>query len=447
MTFPEASKVQSLLIPETGWIHDFVSAYQDVVEAPPEALAGMAYTLLSTAVGWRSHLQWADSREPLTLFTVLVGGSASAHKTTILRIGAGIAKDANTLYREMVGAEEGDIDLCKVVSGGHTSQAGLLSKIAPETQEIADQWDRELPPGILVEWDELGDLVVDRGGYSFLSETRQMLLRLYGGFQPGSATLANPIPASRCAVSLVGTITTDEWQERLSVGAVTGGMMGRMFAIPTGKAPKWHPRPTQVDVTARNRLVDWLASLGANHQKHFGAFGFTKDAGEFWDNWYIEHKDSIEALNEMDPVVAKARGTIFNRYQAIAQKFAGLYAISQWDMNPRTAPRPIADLDAIRSACEYTDLALEQTSRIAVDVLEEADERFTRKVLESLTEQHGKPMLITDLQKKVRIRGIDTAKWHRYLELMEYLDLVSRTRETRNTPTGERTRTYVTLNG
>jgi len=272
-----------------------------------------------------------------------------------------------------------------------------------------------------------------------------MLLRLYGGFQPGSTTLSNPIPASRCAVSLVGTITTDEWQERLSAGAVTGGMMGRMFAIPTGKAPTWHPRPQQVDKVRRNRLVDWLATMGALPHQSFGAFSFTKEAGEFWDGWYVDHKDAIEALNEDDPVLAKARGTIFNRYQAIAQKFAGLYAISQWSGDTHECPSPRADLAAIQSACDYTDLALEQTSRIAVDVLEQPDERFSRKVIEAL-QANKRPMLVSDLQKRVRIRGIDTAKWHRYLELMEYTDLVSRTRETRNTPTGERTRTLVSLN-
>ena len=445
MTLPEQERVQSLIIPDQGWIRRFVDTYAPFVEAPREALAGMAYTVLSATVGWRAWLQWADSREPMTLFTTLVGESASAHKTTVLRIGTGVARDANQLYREFAGCTDEDPDLIKIVSGGHTSQAGLLDKLAPRDAEEAARWDVDNPPGILVEWDELGDLVVDRTGYSFLQETRQMLLRLYGGFQPGSQTRGNPVPASRCSVALIGTITSDEWQERLSAGAVTGGMMGRMFAIPTGEPPEWHPRPRQVPRQQRNDLVDWLAQLGALPYPTWGAVELDREAAEYWDGWYRSHKDAIRSLNREDPVLAKARGTIFNRYQAIATKFAGLQAISMCDPSDRkSAPSPIAGLAVIQRACSYTDMALEQTSRIAVEVLESPDERFARRVVEVLRANSG-VMPVGDLMKRVRIRGIDSSKFHRNLDLLERQGNVALDQETRNTPTGERTRLRVAL--
>lgn len=446
MTLPEQERVQSLIVPPQGWIRDFVDTYAPFVEAPREALAGMAYTVLSAAVGWRAWLQWADSKEPLTLFTTLVGESASAHKTTVLRIGTGIARDANHIYRELAGCTDEDPDLVKIVSGGHTSQAGLLDKLAPQSPEEAARWDTDNPPGILVEWDELGDLVVDRTGYSFLQETRQMLLRLYGGFQPGSQTRSNPVPASRCSVSLIGTITSDEWQERLSAGAVTGGMMGRMFAIPTGEPPEWHPRPPMVPRQQRNDLVDWLAQLGALPFPTWGPVTFDTQAAAYWDAWYRSHKDNIRKLNRDDPVLAKARGTIFNRYQAIATKFGGLQAISMHDPSDRHfSPTPILTESIIEAACAYTDMALEQTSRIAVEVLENPDERFARKVTELLGRAESKTMYVSDLMRRVRIRGVDAAKTHTYLNLMERVGTVRLDQETRNTPTGERTRLRVAL--
>jgi hypothetical protein len=447
MTLPEQERVQSLIIPERGWIRDFVDTYAPYIEAPREALAGMAYTVLSATVGWRSWLQWADSKEPLTLFTVLRGESASAHKTTVLRIGTGLARDANQLYREFAGCTDEDPDLIKIVSGGHTSQAGLLDKLAPQDAEEATRWDTNNPPGILVEWDELGDLVVDRTGYSFLQETRQMLLRLYGGFQPGSQTRGNPVPASRCSVALIGTITSDEWEERLSAGAVTGGMMGRLFAIPTGEPPQWHPRPPRVPSQKRNDLVDWLAQLGALPYPTWGPVDFDDDAAEYWDAWYRNHKTEIRKLNREDPVLAKARGTIFNRYQAIAMKFGGLQAISMCNPADRyKAPSPVLTGPIIEAACAYTDMALEQTSRIAVEVMESPDERFTRRVTETLR-QSGGAMAVSDLQRRVRIRGIDASKVHTYLNLMERNGDVKLDQETRNTPTGERTRLRVQLCG
>lgn len=417
---PDQGEVQSLVIPQQGWIRDYVNLYRDSLESPPEAIAGMAYALLASAVGWKAYLQWADSREPLSLFVVLVGGSASAHKTTVLKIGSRIASDAQREYRRIAGSLDDDEPFIKIVSGGHTSSAGLLQKIAPADQDQAERWDLLPPPGILLEWDELGDLVVDRDGGSFLADTRQMLLRLYNGHQPGSNTISNPVPPSRCAVSMIGTITTEDWTERMSPEAVTGGLMGRLFAIPTGKVTRYIPRPVPINQDDRRRIVEWLGALGAvPGMNEIGPVVLDRHAAGFWDDWYLRSKRDIDKAEAIDPIFARATGALFNRYQAIALKVAGLQQISLWNPGDGMPSAHISE-PVIRNACSYIDLALSQASIIATELIENADERFFRRIEERL--KNG-PMTIRELQQRVRIRGVNATTWHRWLDVAEYIGL------------------------
>ena len=96
--------VQELCVPEDGWIRRYTDTYYGHVEVPPEAFAGAAYTLLSSVIGWKAHLQWADASEPLTLYTALIGASATSHKTTSLSIAERVARDANYQYQHLLTA-------------------------------------------------------------------------------------------------------------------------------------------------------------------------------------------------------------------------------------------------------------------------------------------------------------------------------------------------------
>lgn len=415
---PGQAEIQSLVIPRSGWIRRFVDTYSGLFETPDEALAGVAYTVLSAAVGWRSYLQWPDYSEPLTLFTVLVGGSATAHKTSVLRIGERLAADANTEWRSYVGADETTPDLIRVVPGGHVSQAGLLDIVAPRDDDQAREWNDPLnsPPGILISWDEIADLVIDTGKQAnFLRDTRQMLLRMYGGWQPGSKTRSGYVPGSRCAVSLIGTITTEDWVENLSKHTVTGGMMGRILAIPMGAPRNYVPLPQPVDPVQRRKLVDWIVALGATPYRTWGPVTLDPEAQSLWTDWYLAHKQRIASMEQEDPARASAEGAIFGRYQATALKFAGIQAISHWE--PGTGPpTAMVNTSTLETVCRYIDIAIDQASGVATSAVETEDDRFTRRVTAAL-QKHGR-LTISELQRKVRVRGINAERFHRLITLM-----------------------------
>lgn len=439
----QQSQIQKLVIPSHGWIHDFVNVYHGHLETPDEALAGIAYTVLSAVVGWRAQLRWADYSEPLTLYTVLVGGSATAHKTSVLRIGERITREANESFRQKVGATEETPDLVRVISGGHMSQAALLDKVGPADEEMAERWNdpSHRIPSFLICWDEMTDLVVKSKQPQFMDDTRQMLLRMYGGYQPGSQTRSNPVPASRCSVALVGTITTQDWVEQMSESAVTGGMLGRMLALPMGLPPGYIPLPKPVEPSARNRLVNWLADLGASTYPDWGHVNLDTEATELWQEWYLAHKNRIAEIEKDDAPRALATGALFGRYQATALKFAGLQALSTWLPDSRQAPPTLVTADVLSNACNYIDLTLTQATNIATDALEPEEERFIRRVM-ALLEKHTK-VTLTELQQKVRVKGIGRERCHRLLDLMHQEGMCMITKEPHHTVRGDRTRIWI----
>lgn len=418
-TIPQGT-VQNLVVPDDGWIRDYVDTYTGHVEVPAEAFAGTAYTLLSSVIGWKSYLQWADATEPLTLYTALIGASATAHKTTSLSIAERIARDANFQYLHHCGVSLDDEDtdnLVKVVTGGHMSQARLLDLLGPKDADQAYAWEKPgaVPPCHLLVWDELKDLLVQEKGYSFLGETRQMLLRIYGGFQPGSQTRTNYVRPGRCSMAMMGTVTLATWRDQLGEEAVSSGMMGRLLAIPYGKPPHWVPLPSPIDETRRRRLVEWLVELGNVPSRSWGPVELSPEAADYWTDWYTAHKNEIARLETVDAVQAAAEAALFGRYQATALKFAGVQTVSRW--NPGDGvPRVLVTADTLKSACAYIDHVMRFSVPVATEALEDREYRHQRRVTDYVL-ANG-PVSFTDLQRAVRTRGITADRFRRLVELL-----------------------------
>jgi len=409
-------KVQQVVLPTEGWVARYIDVYNEKIEVPPEALAATAFTLLSAVVGWKGRIQFADSYEPLTLYTALVGASAAAHKTTSLNIAERIGQDANDRWKHETGHSLDDVNLLRVVHGGHLSQAGLLDILGPKDEQERERWSKQPPPCTLLVWDELRDLIVDRKQHSFQTDTKHMLLRTYSGYQPGSKTRANPVLASRCSMAMMGTVTLDTWQEQLGPESVAGGMMGRLLAIPYGRPPKYISRPVPVSNAARNELVDWLVSLGKLPQLDWGVVDFDSEAGEHWDQWYHEKKQLIEHTETTDTTRAQAIAALFGRYQTTAIKFATISSISRWEPEDPNPPSLLLGLRDLEVATAYIDQLLDFSVPVASEALEGDELRFCRRVLERLQVQG--PMSWSEISRAVRVRGIKSNDAKRLMEIM-----------------------------
>lgn len=412
---PEQAEVQELCVPENGWIRSYVDCYQGKVEVPSEAIAGTAYTLLSAVVGWRGEIRFADASEPLTLFTALIGRSASAHKTTSLKIAEKIGIDANDKWRHHQGCVPEDPKrLLSVISGGHISQAGLLDVLAPKDEAEQKLWELSPPPAHLMVWDELADLLTHDSNSSFLGATRQMLLRVYSGTQPGSRTRVNPSLPGRCAMSVLGTVTSTTWEESLGSDAVAGGMMGRILAIPYGAPECFIPFPEPVDKSKRDYLVEWLVALGNLPQSSFGVVTMSPEAMSLWEEWYLNKKNEIAKIEENSPVLAQAYASIFGRYQVTALKFAAILAVSEWEPGIGVPSLQLSH-NHLFTACAYIDRLLEYSVPVAHDSMDEAQFRHMRRLKKYVQENEG--CTYSQAMRAVRTRGVNAETFKRLLQI------------------------------
>lgn len=445
-------EVRDLLIPDKGWIRRYVDAYSQKYEVPDEAIAGMAYSLLSATVGWRAYLGFTDAREPLSLFTLLVGESASAKKTTTLNIGEAIAADANRQYVKRRGLS--DLDeirpTLKVLQGGHVSNRGLANTVGTDNEDKLVEYDRSIPPSYLMTWDEIAPLITEGAEGSFLNETRFWLLKMYGGRQPGVTTADTQLYPIRTSLSVVGTMTANQFNEMLSGGSVQGGTLGRMMVIPTGDPDAWVPLPIQVDQEQRDELVNWLSDFcfmcdRFNNDECLGQVTFTNDAREFWLAWYTAHKDNIKALDQEDSTRAEVRSTVFGRYQATALKLAALLELSLWDGNIDSPPKPEITMWSLMKATRFVEWSLEHVVPIAADAIGTKESRFERRVIAFLEKQPDRMASLTDIRRRVRLVGLEGDRLRKYLDHLADEDIIEIKQRTRETKTGPRQTLYYRL--
>jgi hypothetical protein len=387
-TFEEPATPTKHLIPDRGIIRDWIDLYGPLSEAPDEAHLGAAVATLSATVGWRAHVQWSENAEPATLNVVLEGPSAQARKTTT-------AETAHTLAREALQDVPEDERRLRVRSIGHTSDRGLLELVAPPTPEIAAEWEATPPPGVLLVWDEFGNVLGRPGdpkSADWLGKVRTTLMSMTNGRHGGMQTGASKAPPSRCAVSVLATMTRHELLDRVSSGLLRDGFMGRFVLIPhPGRSrllpipPRWTPEM----IERRQEIVTWLRRLAQAEEVIGDVFKrMTPAAIKAREQWYREWVEKLDRDARGGSEIAGDAAVAFARLQTTAVKVATILAVSEW-----TPDRRLSDIEIDERHVEYGQelalLALREVVDLARAGGQQPADVFANKVA-TLLEKHGK---------------------------------------------------------
>lgn len=367
------------LIPEQGFLRDWADLYTPKGEAPEAAHLGTALAVASATVGWRGWISWGELSEPLTMMVVLEGKSAVARKTTTASAAWKVASLATDGF---------DAPGLIVRNMAHTSDRGVYEAIGTTDDLVASAWERNPPPGHLWVWDEIGALFGrpdDVKGGDWLGRIRAALMTLTAGRHGGIQTGTTRIVPSRCAVTLLGTMTRAELEARMSLMLVQDGFLGRMVLIPIGPRRTYLSRPpawTQEDMDRRDRLVDWVRSIAGSQDCWGEAFmHHDKNALALRDTWYEERSRQFDKEAEGGDEVAVARATAFGRLQATAVKMASLAALSE-----KEPDEPIAQVKVRQSHVEWGIMLAEHTLKELAALVREGQgvtaDRYARKVLD-----------------------------------------------------------------
>lgn len=322
------------LMPDRGFLHDYVSLYEPLSEAPPEAHLATAMCILSAAIGWRAQIKWGESAEPVTLFVLLQGASATAKKTTTAKTGSGLVRHA-----EKMAADEivGGMPL-KVRSISHTSRRGLLEMIAPKDAEQAAEWEHGHPPGVVVDWDEFGMILGTPGdlkGSDYIGQIRTALMEIYGGRHGGIQIGALKLPASRCAVAILATMTRQELEQRVSSGLLRDGFMGRFVMMPHPGRQRYAAIPppfTPSHAFIRDRLARFLSKVCTSKQEMGDVFRRLSPAAlAMRKDWYERRMKQLDQDAKIGGEVESALVDAMGRLQTTAMKVSAVAAVAEME--------------------------------------------------------------------------------------------------------------------
>lgn len=406
------------LMPESGWIRRYVDLYTPMSEAPAEAHLGTALAVLSAAIGWRAYIQWGESAEPCNLFVLLEGGSATAKKTTTMRTGSRLVDRAVAGLEDEVFGKP-----LSVRSIGHASGRGLIQMVGTPDPSVAAKWETIPPPGVLLDWDEFGQVLGKPGdakSADWLGQVRTTLMQIYGGRHSGIQTGALVYAPSRCAVSVLGTMTRQELEQRISTGLLRDGFMGRFVMIPNPGRRVYLSEPpviTRGQDLERGRLADFLRAVATSTHELGSVFGrMTPAARELRSDWYQTRLKDLDAKAREGGEVEIALADAMSRLQTTAVKVAAVLAVAGMEDGENMGEVKIDD-EAVHSGIRFVEMALTEVASLASQGGGMPADRYAERVVDYLSRRNGHgPIGRKELMDTVRMDGMDAAVRWRVIE-------------------------------
>ena len=396
------------LMPKRGFIRDWVDLYTPLGESPREAHLGTALAVASAAVGWRMWMSWGELKEPVTLTVVLEGQSAVARKTTtsaaadkIVRLACAGMADAPGLFVRKL---------------GHTSDRGIMEMVGTTDAMVRDKWEKEPPPGHLWVWDEIGAILGNPGeqkGEGWMGRLRAMLMTMtagtHGGIQTGSATI---LP-SRCSVSILGTMTRSEITQRMSMGLIEDGFLGRIVLCPVGDRHQYLALPTEPtleQVNKREELVKWVRHMSGSRDPIGPLTGAMDErARALRTEWYNDRARELDRIAKTGGDVAGGRVTLFGRLQALALKVAAVGGAANIEPGQPLSECKVTE-DDVAWGIGFAEFVLSEFTSLMESGMGTPSDRYARRVLDHLAKSGA--LTRKELQEEVKADGLSrSARW------------------------------------
>ena len=320
-TKPAEPLVKNVVFPESAYRSAF-DLYRrgthGINEVCPEYNFGSLVTTIGASLGRSVYLGFGDTKIYPNFFTLLIGRSALARKTTAQRQAISVLRDADSNV--------------EVVDGIATAEGliGLLAEPAPDEREAMEAVEGYLER-LNATSDDEGLRVLFR-----LSEQASLLKKAKQGGSEGiiqrltdvfdnprslrNPTRNQPLTAINPSVSMLSASTKEWYEESLSADDIRGGFANRFCYFVATPMPKV-PRARESKSAAINALVALLTETRARYQgKHIG-FTWDEESGKFFDDWYIKTMHNIENVkNELAQ-------TALVRVDLMVKKLALIYAV------------------------------------------------------------------------------------------------------------------------
>lgn len=255
---------------------DFIEEYMKYVEntEPPVSYhRWVAIGCISAALQRRVFFDWGMDRIFPNLYIVLLGPAAQTRKSTALRVGEELIKDLNIPIIGQENSRESIVrDIKKSVTnfndGTMVRMQSAVVCFASELAVFLGKQNTELQAD-LTDW------------YDSPSEWTR------------STKHQGVDDISGLCFTLVGAMAPDWIPHVFAPESIGGGFTSRIMFVPEYKKAKTIANPNKYPPPngRRDRLLADLQDINTNM---LGAFTFTPDAMQFYEDWYIDDSAKIE---------------------------------------------------------------------------------------------------------------------------------------------------------
>lgn len=254
------------------WIEEYLK-YVDNTEPPVSYHRWTAIGCISAALQRRVYFDWGMERIFPNLYIVLLGPAAQTRKSTALRIGEELIKD---LSIPMIGQENSREAIVREIKksvtsfndGTHIRMQSAVVAFASELAVFLGKQNTELQAD-LTDW--------------YDSPSEWIRTTKHQGVDD----------ISGLCFTLVGAMAPDWIPHVFAPESIGGGFTSRIMFVPEFKKAKTIANPSKLP-PPNGRRAHLLADLQIINTDMKGAFVFSQEAMDFYEEWYIDDSAKIE---------------------------------------------------------------------------------------------------------------------------------------------------------
>lgn len=363
---PLPDHVSEALPQRSGFLRNYVEYASACSDAPPVFHAGIGLTIFAGAVAHRISCPWTAGRRLMpNLYTLIVGPSTTARKTTALDAGSDV------LYRAVP-------DRCIPVPGTYEELVAELRRQAH---------------GVLTFREFAHFLKMTAKGYA--APQRTALLDLYDwpserpytrNLKKGATIIRGPI-----CLSMLASIGNEALHQFVDTGEWFGGFFGRMLLIYGERDDFQMPLGWE---NGRDFLAYYLGQFAQYPTPP--CLGFQPDAWEWFSGWCKRHDDHRHQLSTRTKSFAAG-------VAGFAAKIALLFAIdggAAWSEHPWYVPT-----DALYHATRFIDnMYLPSAIKMGETLVQLSTwEQYRQRVLDTIDATGDIGISHRDLLRKTRV--------------------------------------------
>lgn len=254
------------------WIEEYLK-YAEFTEPPVAYHRWVALGCISAALQRRVYMDWGMERIYPNLYIVLLGPAAQTRKSTALRIGEEIVKDINI---PMIGQDN--------------SAEAVIREIKKSVTSFNDGSVIRMQSAVVCFASELA-VFLGRQDADF----QAYLTDWYDSPSEWTRTTKHQgvDDISGMCFTLIGAMAPDWIPHVFTPESIGGGFTSRIMFVPEVRKAKTIANPAKYPPPngRRDKLVTDLQSI--NNNLH-GAFTLSKDAMQFYEDWYIADDERLQ---------------------------------------------------------------------------------------------------------------------------------------------------------